>query len=157
LVCRTCCNLGKDWFPARYIPSLGAHPHTVQWKNNLRYKPVALTRDCLHKPGSLGVITQDLADFADGGIDTVLGIYENRALPEAFGDFRSGDKIAVMGCQQNKQLHWLLFQFKNASCTPKFKAVTVEREFAELENCAGHLRLPLPMQYSRSRTAGDPV
>jgi hypothetical protein len=69
----------------------------------------------LHEAGLLTVITQDRADFPDGGVDTVLGVYEDFAVPEALGDLSSGDQLAISCRQQNEQLHGLSFQLQTAS------------------------------------------
>jgi hypothetical protein len=62
-------------------------------------KPIALTGDGQQKTGLFRIIPEHLADFTDGGIDPVLSVYKDFAVPEALSDFSSGDEVAIPGGQ----------------------------------------------------------
>ena len=49
------------------------------------------------KRGCFGIVAEGLADFADGGVDAVLGVDEDFVAPEALGDFCPGDEFAFAG------------------------------------------------------------
>jgi hypothetical protein len=78
-----------------------------------------------------------LADFADGGVDAVLGVDEDLGAPQALGDFGSSHEIAVVGCQENEQLHRPSFQLQVASGTGEFEAAGIQPEVAEHEDGDG--------------------
>ena len=47
------------------------------------------------KRGLLRVVSQGLADFADGGVDAVFGIDEDILAPETVDDFLAGDDATL--------------------------------------------------------------
>ena len=79
---------------------------------------VAAAHDGLHKARLFRVVAEGLADFADGGVDAVLGIDEDFVAPKAFGDFGARDEVAFAGGEEDEQLHWLAFELEASTRTP---------------------------------------
>jgi hypothetical protein len=55
------------------------------------YEPIPFTRHREHEPGPLGIIPKRPSDFANGGVNAMLGINENVFAPEALDDFLPRD------------------------------------------------------------------
>ena len=106
--------------------------------DELADKAVALRCHGLNEARFFGVVAQNLADFADGSVDAVLGIDKDFAAPEMLGDFGSSNEIAVAGCQKNEQFHRLSFEPQVASGTGEFETASVQPKVAELEDGHGH-------------------
>jgi hypothetical protein len=69
------------------------------WRRQVRLRDwtdeaVAAAHDGLDETRLFRVVAKGLADFADGGIDTVLGVDEDFVAPEALGDLRASDDFA---------------------------------------------------------------
>lgn len=71
---------------------------------------VAAAGDGMNEARVIGIITEDLADLSDGGIDAVLCIDEDFDAPEACGDFTTSDNIAFAGSEEDQQFHGLVLQ-----------------------------------------------
>src|ERR1700679_1897922 len=89
-----------------------------------------------------------MTDLADGGVDAVLGVHKDFTVPQALDDFRSGDEMAIPGCQQNKQLHRFSFQLEGAARTGQLKAVAIHLELAECKDSECHWKAPPRVKYS---------
>ena len=113
----------------------------LNWREG-SYESIALPRYGLHEAGVLRVIAEDLTDLADGGVDAVLGVHKDFAVPQALDYFGSGDEMAIPGCQQNEQLHRFSFQLEAAAPTGELKAVAIHLEVAEFKDSEGHRKAP---------------
>ena len=60
-----------------------------------RDKAIALPADGLKKSRLFGVILKNLADFANGGIDCVVGIEEDVLAPQLFHNFVPADQLST--------------------------------------------------------------
>jgi hypothetical protein len=89
-----------------------------------------------------------VANFADGGIDAVFGVDEDFRTPEAFGDFRPGDELAIAGGQQDEQLHRLAFELEASTGASELKAVAIQLEVAEFEDGNRQWMVPPRVKYS---------
>jgi hypothetical protein len=67
-----------------------------------RYETIAPDGHGDDKPGSIGVIIQGPADFADSGADAVFAIDENAFAPDPFEDFLAGYKLTATLNQKTK-------------------------------------------------------
>jgi hypothetical protein len=83
---------------------------------------IALTHHGLNEARFLRIVAKHLTDFADGGIDAMLGVDEDLRTPKALSNLGAGDKVAVPGGKENQQLHRLAFQLQPASGTVKLEA-----------------------------------
>jgi hypothetical protein len=89
-----------------------------------------------------------LTDFADGGVDAMLGVHKDFTVPQALDDFGSGDEMAIPGCQQNEQLHRFSFQLEGAARARQLKAVAIHLEVAEFKDSEWHGKAPPRVKYS---------
>ena len=116
--------------------------------DNRRGKSIAFAGDGLHEAGTFGVVAKGVADFADGGVDAVFDVDEDFCTPEAFGNFRPGDELAIAGGQQDEQLHRLSFKLEASTGASELKAVAIQLEVAEFEDGNGHWKVPPRVKYS---------
>ncbi|MGA9957084.1 MAG: hypothetical protein WBQ06_02305, partial [Acidobacteriaceae bacterium] len=68
--------------------------------------------------------------------------------PEAFGNFRPGNELAIAGSQQDEQLHRLAFELEGSAGASELKAVAIQLEVAEFEDGNGHWKVPPRVKYS---------
>src|SRR5262250_402942 len=61
-----------------------------------RNESITLPGNGLHKARLLGVVVEDLADFPDGPVDTVVGIEKNVLAPHPFGDLIAADNLTSL-------------------------------------------------------------
>ena len=99
---------------------------------------VATASDGVEEAGLLGIVAENLADFADGGIDAVFGVDEDFIAPEAFSNFCASDDVAFASGEQDEQLHGLALKFEDSACTTQLEASTVQPKVAEFKDDAGH-------------------
>jgi hypothetical protein len=125
-------------------------PNFCDWSD----EPVAFSHHRLDEARFLGIIAQHLTYLANGGVDAVLGVDEDFGAPEPLHNFCSGDEVSVSGRQENQQLHRLPFQPQAASGPVECEMAGIQLEFAELEDCGGHWRVP--RRKSITRRAGGP-
>ena len=78
----------------------------------------------------------------------MLGVDEDFTVPQALDYFRSGDEMAIPGCQQNEQLHRFSFQLEGAARARQLKAVAIHLEVAEFKDSECHRKPPLSVKYS---------
>ena len=93
---------------------------------------VSLAGDGLNEAGIFGVVFERLADFADGGVDAVLGIDEDILAPDAVDDFLTGDDGSILFHQKQEQFHGDALQFQDAAFAAEFEARGVELKIAKL-------------------------
>ena len=92
---------------------------------------IAFAGHGLDEAGMVGIVFQSLANFADGGIDAVLGVDEDFFAPEAVDDFLAGNDVAVFFREQEEQFHGDAFEFQDAAVAPQLEAGAVELKFSE--------------------------
>jgi hypothetical protein len=103
-----------------------------------RYETIALSRDRLHEPRLIRIITQHQTDLPDEGIDAVLGINEDAIRPQAFSDLRPCHELAILRDKQDQQLHWHPFELHAAARTQELKAFGIQLKLAKLKDAYAH-------------------
>lgn len=80
-----------------------------------------------------------MAGFADGGVDTVVGVNEDIFTPDGQEDFFSRDEtVAVLG-EQEKQLEGNAFEFDETAGAAQFEGAWVELEVFKSYGFARHV------------------
>lgn len=74
----------------------------------------------------LRIVLQDLADFADGAVDAVVGIKKNALAPDFLGNFVARDKLTLLLDQDEQDLQGNALQFKGASQVAKFEGSQID-------------------------------
>ena len=87
------------------------------WTNRrgIGNEAVSLAGDSLDEARLFGIIAQDLADLADGGVDSVFGIDEDVLAPEAIDDFLAGGDAALFLNEKEEEFHRDALQFQHAA------------------------------------------
>src|ERR1022692_380840 len=67
-----------------------------------RYEPVTLACYGQYEPWFVRVVSECLADLADGGVNAVLGINEDIFSPKPLDDLLTGGDIALLFGQQDQ-------------------------------------------------------
>jgi len=78
-----------------------------------------------------------MPQFANGGVDAVLGVDENFAGPEPLGNLCTGNKLALVRDKQDEQLHRLAFDAQGQAAAREFETSAIEAEVAEFKNGTG--------------------
>ena len=78
----------------------------------------------------LGIILEHLADLADGGIDTVVGVEEDIFAPDLLDDLIPADELSVLRDQQQKQLHGNVFEFQGLARAAQFIGTEIKLKLA---------------------------
>ena len=68
-------------------------------------EPVPFSGDCLDKGWIFRVVFENLTNFADCGIDAVIGVQEDILTPDPFDDVLSGYQLPFALDQQEQDLH----------------------------------------------------
>lgn len=85
----------------------------------------------LNELGIFRMVTEQMAEFPDGGIDTVLGVCEDFSGPQALGDVDAGDKLTLARGEQNQELHRLAFEAERPAVAEQFEGSAIETEIAK--------------------------
>ena len=80
---------------------------------------------------------QKMPQFADGGVDAVLGVDENFAGPEPLGDLGAGNKLTLARDKQDEQLHGLALHAQGLATVREFKTPAIEAEVGEFKDGTG--------------------
>lgn len=107
-----------------------------------RYESIAFARYRVDKAGMVRIIAQGLADFADGGVDAVVGVDEDVFAPEAVDDCLARDHGTLAFGEQEKKFERNAFEFQSVAVTPQFEAFAVKLEFTEMVGTVAHCRPP---------------
>ena len=86
---------------------------------------VSLARHRLDEAGALDVLTQGSPNFADGGIDAVLGIDEYVLPPEALNDLLASNDLPIFFEKEEKQLHGDAFELQQLAVPSQLEARTI--------------------------------
>ena len=78
-----------------------------------------------------------MPQFADGGVNAVLGVDEDFAGPEPLGDLGAGNKLALARDKQDEQLHRLALQAQGLAAVREFETSAIEAEVGEFKNGTG--------------------
>ena len=101
---------------------------------------VAFAGDGLEKAWLVGILAKNLADFANGGIDTGLGVDKDIFPPKAVDDFLAGDDLSFFSEQQDQQLHGDAFNFQDVRVALELEGKWVQLEVSEAVDEGGHER-----------------
>jgi hypothetical protein len=101
-------------------------------------EPIALPGDGLDVAGFLGVVAEGMAKLTDGGVDAVLGVDEDLALPKSLGNFFAGGKLSVFLCQQDEQFERLAFNAQAFPAAYQLEASAIQTKIAEFVDRSGH-------------------
>lgn len=112
---------------------------------------VALAGDGLEEARVVGVFAEGVADFADGGVDAVLGVDEDFGVPEGAGDLVARDEAAAGGGEKDEELHGLAFETQGRAAAAQLEARAIQLKLAELDDAGGHGRKISWREVYRSR------
>ena len=73
------------------------------WLNlgNCCDESVTRAGDCLHIDWQVRTVAQGLANFTDGGVDSVFDVDEDFLFPQALGDLFAGHDLAMFSDQED--------------------------------------------------------
>src|SRR5579863_7307723 len=107
-------------------------------RRNRCQKPVTFSGDCLNELGIHGIVAEEMAELADGGVDAVLGVDEDFAGPETLGDFGAGNELALARDKEDEQLHRLALDAYRFAVSEEFETSAIEAKVAEFKDRTGH-------------------
>jgi len=81
-----------------------------------------------------GVILQQVAELANGGVDAVLGIDKDLAGPEVLGNLCASDKLTLARDKEDEQLHRLALDGQRMAAAEELESSAVELKLAELKD-----------------------
>jgi hypothetical protein len=99
---------------------------------------VAHAGDGLDKAWMFRPVAEEIADFADRGVDAVFGVDKDFARPKALGNFSARDEFPLALDQEDEQLHRFSFEGEAAVVKKKFEATAVEPKTTEFVDGTGH-------------------
>jgi hypothetical protein len=88
------------------------------------------------------IVAKRLPDFADGGVDTVLGIEENVLPPDSFDDLIAGHKLTVRLDQESENLHRDFFEFDDMIPLSQLVPAAVKLKFLKSRYPECHVKAP---------------
>jgi hypothetical protein len=97
-------------------------------------EPVTLADDGFQDMGLVRVVPQSIAQFVDGGIDAVAGVYVDVVSPEALADLFSSDQPALILDEKNEKLQGVLFEFDHTIAAAQFVAPEVQFKIFKLKD-----------------------
>ena len=100
---------------------------------HLRDEAITSTRERLNKSGVFSGIMQSLPKSFDGGVQTVLEVYERIAWPELVFELFSSDQFPRLLEQHGKNLNRLPLNFNLASMLAKLTRPEIEFEILEMD------------------------
>jgi hypothetical protein len=95
----------------------------------------------LYKDWVFWIVVQNLTNFADRGIDAVVGIQEDVLTPDPSDDVLSGDQLPPALEQQEQDLHGDSLQLQSATRTAQFIGAPVQ---FKLLSESHHVRRHIP-------------
>jgi hypothetical protein len=92
---------------------------------------VAFPGNGLHEARLFGIVAERLPDFADSGVDTVLGVEEDILAPDFFDDLVAADQLAIALHQKGEQVHGNLFELQDTITTSQLVAAAIQLEVSK--------------------------
>jgi hypothetical protein len=80
----------------------------------------------------VGIVAEQIAEFADGGVDAVFGIDEDFARPKPSGDFATSDELTFSGSEQDEQFQGFTLDAQGTAVAEELERSAVKPEVAEL-------------------------
>jgi hypothetical protein len=119
-----------------------------------RDKPVALPGDSLHEAGLFGIVAERTADFPDGGVDAVPGVYEDIVAPEMVDNLLTADEITVSHHQQDEEFHGDFFELEDVAGPAQLITSGIEFEIREFDFRERHFSPPQIHESIASKSRG---
>jgi hypothetical protein len=101
-------------------------------------EPVTRAGDCLHIDREVRTVAQNLADFPDGGVDSVFDVDEDFLFPQAPGDFFAVHDLAMFSDQKDEEFEGFSLELEPATVAGELKFAAMKAEVAESIDGKGH-------------------
>ena len=108
---------------------------------NRRDEAVAHPGDGLDELWFFRIVAEKMTEFADGGIDAVIGVNKDVAFPELLNNLPPRNQVSLARHQQDKQVERLGFNAQGSSPSEQLKTPAVKFELAELKHRLRHRKL----------------
>lgn len=102
------------------------------------HEAIAAAGHCMDEVGLFGIITEDLAHLAHGGIDSMLSIDEDVAAPKALSNFGPGKNITLTRRKKDEQLHRFALELEKSTTAAQLEAGAIEPKIAEFNDRGDH-------------------